>query len=716
MKKIIITVILCLIIIPINSGFTADNPGPVIVDIDISQNLGEIPDAFRPGLMGVWSDKFNPLKTEVENLNKKPYWRLHFARYPDADSTTKPLNFEGDLKMWLNTVINPQLKLYQDAGYQLIITLTQVPKWLSLYPYDEPLPHLNGSDYIKWAYSPPNDYEEWGNFIRLLVQTQRDDGINADYIIGDEPDWTFYGTEEQYLEMYMHGANAIKDVDQNINVGGPGTGYWAATKYINCPAEATGLADGDCPPQDHTMIEALIEYVVEHNVPLDFIDWHFPDIYTLKEKVDNTRVLLKEKGLPETLPLSIGEWVFSSQDEDESTERASSYAVHMLKAFMDNGISRHSATSIYDQTLWDSGDWSHVGLFSEHGIIKARWNSFKAVDRLSGQRIMAETSDEDHVVAVSSKDNEVISVLFAHYMTQEEAASQQYEAAIQAGLDSFSGQSTSFIQTCFEGMADRQQTYHDLYSVFYVYNYLMQVLGMDVIESFFTWFCGSFPDYYRNDLISSYQIVYQISFGELPYEPPAREVDLNITNINPGTYTLRTYIIDGDMDEIHSNPCRYNKKTEPVQSDAECGVDGAVDQALTSAMESSVTAAIDYLASVGYSMEDLAVLYECEDNPECSSDSMTISYCEQNPIKCGSFKYHLNEVKNIVNNLFYYGSYTASSDETYTIPTYVGEINDRKEVSLEGSKQEKQITVTDGTYTEIMTVLPYSVVLIEIVP
>jgi hypothetical protein len=500
----------------------------------------------------------------------------------------------------------------------------------------------------------------------------------------------------------MHGANAIKDVDQNINVGGPGAGYWAATKYSNCPAEATGLEDGECPPQDHTLIEALINNVVENNIPLDFIDWHFPDIYTLKEDVDNTRVLLREKGLPETLPLSIGEWVFSSLDEDESTERASSYAVHMLKAFMDNGISRHTATSIYDQTLWDGGDWSHVGLFSEYGIIKARWNSFKAVDRLSGQRIIADTSDEKHVVAVSSKDNETTSVLFAHYMTQEEAASQQYEAAFQAGLDSFSGQSVNFIQTCFEGIADGQQIYNSLYYIFYLYNYLSQVLVMDDIESFFTVLCGSFPDYYRNDLINSYQIVYQLSSGELPYEPSPREVELNIINIDPGTYTFRTYIIDGDMDEIHSNPCRYNKKTEPVPSETECGVDGAVDPAITNAFESSVTTGIDYLLSIGYTQEVLEEMYECAENPDCSNDSF-ISFCQENPILCETFQYDFNVARDLVNNLFYYGTYTTANNETFTIPTYVDHINNRKEVSLEGSKQEKQITVADGTYTETLT-------------
>ena len=512
-------------------GFLAETPYAVTVSINSSQNYGVISEVFRPGLMGNWSDSFDPLASPSASAAKKPFWRLHLGIQAE-ESLSKPADFEKKFQEWLKTSVDPQIKKYQSAGYKVVISITRVPKWLSLYPSDEWMP--NGDQNLpKWAFSPPKDYAEWERLLQLLVSTQIQDGIRADYIIGDEPDWMFYGTLEQYLELYKHSVQAIKRVDPGIWVGGPAVGSWATTKRVNCPADQTGLPDGVCPAQSSTFIEAFIKYVSANSLPLDFIDWHFPSASLVTGQVNQTKSWLQTNGLPATTPLTIGEWVSSPAGETDSTETGSAYAIPLMKAMLDNGFYRHTGTSIYDQSGWVSGDWQHVGFFSPEGIIRSKWNSFKAMEKISGQRLnpVVSPDDERAIAAISSKDNGRIALLLASSSNPVNA-------------------------------------------------------------------------------------------------------NITITNITPGNYKYRKYIIDGDMNEIHSNPCRFNKKTELAPSTSECGVNGAIDQAVARAKYEAQNATVAYMMSAGISQENANNGFVCYNDPTCDIVNFITAFCLAKPIQC----------------------------------------------------------------------------------
>ncbi|MFZ5907814.1 MAG: GH39 family glycosyl hydrolase [Nitrospirota bacterium] len=676
----------------------------VAVTIDLSRDDGETPTVFRPGLMGTWWNKIQPLQREISGLKQKPFWRLHLAigtDSPGGDKVTKPVDFEENFIDWMNSYVNPRVKEYQDAGYQVVISLTQVPRWLSLYPYDEGLPYSYHGSFLKWSCSPPKDYAAWKQLIALVVQTQKEYGITADYLVGDEPDWTFYGTTAQYLAFYHQTSDAIKEVDQNLRVGAPGVSRWTVKKSVNCPAEATGLPDGECPSQALTLLEDLIRYAGANKVPLDFIDWHFPDIETVGEATTMIRALLKANGLSETIPLTIGEWVFSSDREDESTEKASAYAVHLLRAMEENGISRHSATSLYDQEGWENGDWAHVGFFSADGVIRPKWNAFKAIDRVTGTRIEAETEDRDHIAVISARENKTIRILAAHFLKNE-------EVALQAALDSFSSQSSAFIQTCTQKIPDGEKIFSDLFM-----QYLMGEITDRYLEQKSVQYCGSFPDYLKSDVINSRIIAAQVYRNEIPYQAHPREVHLNVTNISPGNYILKKYLIDGDRDEIHANPCRYNKQTEGMPTDTECGIQGAIDEAVSRAREDARASVNDFLLSAGYSQKIADRFATCLSTPGCSPEGVVDTYCIQYPAQCERFRYDLRESRSLFENLFFHGTYTTDNG-MYSISTFIDQINNLREVSLEGSKVEQYITVSGTVYTETFLMQPYSVVLIEL--
>ncbi len=286
-QKIIISICLLAIIFAIGDGFTIAQADAFTITVDASQDIGAVPGVLRSGLMGALNDDNTPLISPLAYLSRKPFLRFNLEIGWDDRGGPKPADFDTTFQNWLRNTIDPNIKNYQNAGYQIVISLIQVPKWLSLYPFNDCLPSsISDGCWMKWQYSPPVDYVQWRALLQLLVTTQKQDGITADYIIWDEPNWMFYGTADQYFEMYRNSVEAIKGVDPGIQVGGPGVGGWSSTKSINCPSAITGLPDGQCPVQTQSIIRGLIGYVSANNVPLDFIDWHFPDLINFNQNVE----------------------------------------------------------------------------------------------------------------------------------------------------------------------------------------------------------------------------------------------------------------------------------------------------------------------------------------------------------------------------------------------------------------------------------------------
>jgi hypothetical protein len=134
------------------------------------------------------------------------------------------------------------------------------------------------------------------------------------------------------------------------------------------------------------------------------------------------------------------------------------------------------------------------------------------------------------------------------------------------------------------------------------------------------------------------------------------------------------------------------------------------------AKEDATSAANDFLLSLGYSETYINRFLNCYDDPACNLDPIIKAACKKDPANCEQIVENAEEYQILFKTLFQHGVYTASNGQTYTIPVCIDQINNMKGVSLEGSKQEKQITITDGTYNETLIMQPYSVILIEIAP
>jgi xylan 1,4-beta-xylosidase len=107
--------------------------------------------------------------------------------------------------------------------------------------------------------SPPRNWNDWsamvGAFTAHCVKRYGLAEVRGwKFEVWNEPNIAFWaGTQEQYFELYRQSAMAIKNVDEDLQVGGPATATLA-------------------------WVPELIAYCAERGVPLDFVSTHvYPD-------------------------------------------------------------------------------------------------------------------------------------------------------------------------------------------------------------------------------------------------------------------------------------------------------------------------------------------------------------------------------------------------------------------------------------------------------
>lgn len=189
--------------------------------------------------------------------------------------------------------------MYIDALFDYLLSI-------GIKPFVElgfmPSALASGSQTIFWwrgNVTPPKDYNKWGDLIRNLTQhfTERYgvEEVKTWYFeVWNEPNlspgfWT--GTQEEYFKLYKYSVQAVKSVNPDYRVGGPGT------------AGAAWESE-------------MIEYCTKNNLPIDFISTHSYGVKQgfLDEYGNGGTVLSKD-------PMSVSGDVLQSRKEiDASTK------------------------------------------------------------------------------------------------------------------------------------------------------------------------------------------------------------------------------------------------------------------------------------------------------------------------------------------------------------------------------------------------------------
>lgn len=254
--------------------------------------------------------------------------------------------------------------------------------------------------------SPPLNWEEWQTLVQKTIEHYSGrDGLNLTgvyYEVWNEPDlfgrWELGRGEKDYLTLYAFAAKGAKNA-QNTNqffFGGPAT----TGAYPN-------------------WFSTLISYAQMHNLPLDFISWHFygKNINKFIADIESSdRVLGSFPGKP--IQKIVSEWGIDSENNPAYDNLLS--ASHTL-AVIKSIAQRVDFACIFE--IKDGQDpagqafWGRWGLITHEKIgkqVKPRYEVLQMLSQLKGERLEV-LGGGTFVDALASREAETIKILVYNF-------------------------------------------------------------------------------------------------------------------------------------------------------------------------------------------------------------------------------------------------------------------------------------------------------------
>ena len=278
--------------------------------------------------------------------------------------------------------------------------------------------------------TPPKDYEKWAGLIKNLTEhfTERygADEVKTWYFeVWNEPNlspgfWT--GTQQDYFKLYKYAAQAVKSVNKEYRVGGPGT------------------AGAAWEPE-------MIAYCHKNNVPIDFVTTHSYGVNQgfLDEYGNSGTVLAKEEfavsgdvlqsrkeiaGSPiPNLELHYTEWSssYTPADPVHDSYHSAAYVLQKMKQVGNaaNSMSYWVFTDVFEEpgprfTPFHGG----FGMLNTQGINKSVFYSYQFLNRLGNIELV--NKDAASWVCKDSSGNIQALVWDYTYTLPDSVNNQQY--------------------------------------------------------------------------------------------------------------------------------------------------------------------------------------------------------------------------------------------------------------------------------------------------
>jgi xylan 1,4-beta-xylosidase len=262
--------------------------------------------------------------------------------------------------------------------------------------------------------TPPKDYAEWAKFIGKMathwVQRYGIDEVSTwPFEVWNEPNlkafWT--GTQADYFKLYRFTAQAIKEVDNRLQVGGPAT---AKNEWIT----------------------EFLDFCENNNVPADFISTHHYPTDALGSIGEDTetqlahsrRSILREWAR-DTYRKARGkllyytEWSSSSDPRDHLHDEPYTAAV-IIKTMMEarglvQGYSYWTFSDIFEENYMPATAFQGgFGLLTLQGVAKPSYRAFELLHRLGAEELpVAGTHETVDVWVVRGRD--AVTVLLTNH-------------------------------------------------------------------------------------------------------------------------------------------------------------------------------------------------------------------------------------------------------------------------------------------------------------
>jgi hypothetical protein len=312
-------------------------------------------------------------------------------------------------------------------------------------------------------------------------------------------------------------------------------------------------------------------------------------------------------------------------------------------------------------------------MFTKDLVIKPVYNAFRALALLSGKkegrisdRLHVEFDEDDLVTVISalSKDKGTLRLLISDNIDMPQYRLEAFKKRLgnkswNRYTDAYYGNAVTPFKKCLVRTKPRENCTALLPQELKPYwTCTLEGKGKACVELM--------PEHFQDFLRGITE--YQQNFPKY-----ARDVRVTLKNLPfKGAALLTTYIVDKD----YSNSCRHNKKTERKPTRNMCGLNGDIDNMVKEARAGAI--------------------------------NMSLRLMKQFPLL-------RSRNREIVDSLFYLGTYTDPNGNIVKNTMWIDKINRDPDVSLEGSKKNKRITInSNGSFTDLITVMPHGIVLVEI--
>jgi xylan 1,4-beta-xylosidase len=238
--------------------------------------------------------------------------------------------------------------------------------------------------------TPPRSYRQWRTLIHKLIEHWVDRyGIEEVrswfFEIWNEPNlkafWT--RTQSEYFRLYRHTVQAIKEIDDQLRVGGPAT---AKNEWI---AEFLDFCDRHGLPAD---------FVSTHHYPTDALGTEGED--TLTQLAQSQRGKLLElaqdtKRRTRGRPLYYTEWNSSSNPRDSLHDQPYTAAV-IVKTMLDanglaEGYSFWTFSDIFEENYFPAEPFQGgFGLLNIYDLAKPSYRAFELLHRLGDRQLLVD--------------------------------------------------------------------------------------------------------------------------------------------------------------------------------------------------------------------------------------------------------------------------------------------------------------------------------------
>lgn len=674
------------------------------VSIDVSGAAEELPETYKAGM---W------MFSEPEYI---------FNKFADDNAMgvvqfdINPLVWSKDLKdykklmiEWTKegTSLRKQLDRYKREGNHVsigIVGATSImPRWLSSYdmrPAGDPVCQgqmvvvKDGRQYCD-AYSItftdlygytigantlPRDWKIWKEVVQFAARYYHEEiftdldigrvnGLgmkNISFWLGHEPDWDFFGSEDEYFDFYYRTMSAVKEIYPGIKTGGIGASFFLRVKA--CPYLFTenenlyGFCDGPYAyhdtRDDEPMLKNFLEYRQDgkHKLPIDFINYHqweasrFGNYFPVT--MAESATWMRENGFdPEKVSHYPADWNISGlpikmdpqHDRKMDSELRAAYVVSTLYDMRKAGIIWHSADfgvvdkdgeRLESKKRNDSvfvGGWPIFTKVSDSFVVKPVYNAFKVLSIVAGKNekqtpneIKVSFSEKDFITAIASqtKDKSKTRIILANYVPSDGIMAKYLMSKFQELPSMLSTKEyVSEVKNCAE--SSKSETSDQQVRLKNCFERIIGKVADPVIkERMKTQFnllaCFNFSadkkkcvsaevkatkDTQTKKDLKTIRAEYKRTIKN---QSSPRKIKLALKNIS---FNGEVKIVSYAIDKNNSNSCAYNKKTEKAKTAAECGVDGAVDlavkQAKSEARSKAVAEAVKALRSKGITEEQI---------------------------------------------------------------------------------------------------------------